>query len=84
MVALPGQLFYSTQIPACLWFLARNKNTCSFLIVAPQRGYDEPEILFYAISPFWPTGLTAHSQTSYPCGHHPSCRSNSRCAIAMS
>lgn len=25
MVALPGQLFYSTQIPACLWFLARNK-----------------------------------------------------------
>ena len=26
MVALPGQLFYSTQIPACLWFLARNKN----------------------------------------------------------
>ena len=22
MVALPGQLFYSTQIPACLWFLA--------------------------------------------------------------
>lgn len=26
MVGLPGQLFYSTQIPACLWFLARNKN----------------------------------------------------------
>ena len=26
LVALPGQLFYSTQIPACLWFLARNKN----------------------------------------------------------
>lgn len=26
MVALPGQLFYSTQIPACLWFLARNKD----------------------------------------------------------
>ncbi len=26
MVALPGQPFYSTQIPACLWFLARNKN----------------------------------------------------------
>ena len=23
MVALPGQLFYSTQIPACLWFLRR-------------------------------------------------------------
>jgi type I restriction enzyme M protein len=26
MVALPGQLFYSTQIPACPWFLARNKS----------------------------------------------------------
>ncbi|MXW15310.1 MAG: SAM-dependent DNA methyltransferase [Rhodothermaceae bacterium] len=25
MVALPGQLFYSTQIPACLWFLSRKK-----------------------------------------------------------
>lgn len=25
MVALPGQLFYSTQIPACLWFLTREK-----------------------------------------------------------
>jgi len=24
MVALPGQLFYSTQIPACLWFIARD------------------------------------------------------------
>src|SRR5581483_10404227 len=26
MVALPAQLFYATQIPACLWFLARNKH----------------------------------------------------------
>ncbi len=26
MVALPGQLFYSTQIPACLWFLSRNRS----------------------------------------------------------
>jgi type I restriction enzyme M protein len=25
MVALPGQLFYSTQIPVCLWFLRKNK-----------------------------------------------------------
>ena len=25
MVALPGQLFYSTQIPACLWFLSKNR-----------------------------------------------------------
>lgn len=26
MVAMPGQLFYSTQIPVCLWFLSKNKN----------------------------------------------------------
>ena len=25
MVALPGQLFYSTQIPVCLWFFRKNK-----------------------------------------------------------
>jgi len=25
IVALPGQLFYTTGIPVCLWFLARNK-----------------------------------------------------------
>ena len=25
MVALPGQLFFNTQIPACLWFLAKSK-----------------------------------------------------------
>lgn len=25
MIALPGQLFFNTQIPACLWFLAKKK-----------------------------------------------------------
>jgi type I restriction enzyme M protein len=25
MIALPGQLFFNTQIPACLWFLVREK-----------------------------------------------------------
>jgi type I restriction enzyme M protein len=30
MVALPGQLFYNTQIPACLWFLAKNKRNGKF------------------------------------------------------
>jgi len=30
MVALPGQLFYSTGIPVCLWFLARNKRNGRF------------------------------------------------------
>ena len=39
MVALPGQLFYSTQIPACLWFLARNRQGGRF---RQRRG----EVLF--------------------------------------
>ena len=34
MVALPGQLFFNTQIPACLWFLTKDK--------AARRG----EVLF--------------------------------------
>jgi len=32
MVALPGQLFYGSPIPVCLWFLARDKSG------APTRG----------------------------------------------
>ncbi len=39
MVALPGQLFYSTQIPACLWFLSRDRKDGGF---RDRRG----EILF--------------------------------------
>ncbi|MBX7096430.1 MAG: type I restriction-modification system subunit M [Myxococcaceae bacterium] len=35
IVALPGQLFYSTQIPVCLWFLARDKRKGS---VRDRRG----------------------------------------------
>ena len=27
MVAMPGQLFYSTQIPACVWFLSRERKS---------------------------------------------------------
>ena len=30
MVAMPGQLFYSTQIPVCLWFIARDKKNGRF------------------------------------------------------
>jgi type I restriction enzyme M protein len=30
MVAMPGQLFYSTPIPVCLWFLARSKKNGRF------------------------------------------------------
>lgn len=39
MVALPGQLFYSTPIPVCLWFLARSKRNSRF---RDRRG----EVLF--------------------------------------
>ena len=39
MIALPGQLFYSTQIPACLWFIARDRREGRF---RERRG----EILF--------------------------------------
>ena len=39
MVALPGQLFYGTQIPACLWFVARDRSNGSF---RDRRG----EVLF--------------------------------------
>ena len=39
MVALPGQLFYATQIPVCLWFLARDRRNGKF---RDRRG----EILF--------------------------------------
>ena len=39
MVALPGQLFYSTQIPVCLWFLAKKKNADA------KRGFhDTPRV----------------------------------------
>ncbi len=30
MVAMPGQLFYSTQIPVCLWFIARDRKNGRF------------------------------------------------------
>lgn len=30
MVALPAQLFYNTMIPACLWFLARDRRNHKF------------------------------------------------------
>jgi type I restriction enzyme M protein len=45
MVALPGQLFYSTQIPVCLWFLARDKRA-SALPAAPQAGTRRGHVLF--------------------------------------
>ena len=42
MIALPGQLFYTTQIPVCLWFMTKNKKE------DVERGYRnrEGETLF--------------------------------------
>ena len=37
MVALPGQLFYSTQIPACLWFLVRRRPRGEVLFIDARR-----------------------------------------------
>ena len=31
MVALPGQLFYGTPIPACLWFVTKTKKNGKFI-----------------------------------------------------
>ena len=47
MVALPGQLFRSTQIPVCLWFLARDRRRASPIgtRLAPARNR-RGEILF--------------------------------------
>ena len=47
MVALPGQLFTNTQIPACIWFLNRNKKRQGevLFIDARQIGYMKDRVL---------------------------------------
>jgi type I restriction enzyme M protein len=42
MIALPPQLFRTTQIPACLWFFSNNKGPQSTKLLTDRRG----EILF--------------------------------------
>ncbi len=45
MVALPGQLFYTTQIPVCLWFIVRDRAT----LRGPAAEHQRPrggEVLF--------------------------------------
>ena len=45
MVALPPQLFFNTQIPACLWFLAKDKSGAA--VAGGKRGRDRRgEVLF--------------------------------------
>ena len=45
IVALPGQLFYTTQIPVCLWFLTKDKTATSVKSERPQRDR-RGEVLF--------------------------------------
>ena len=45
LVAMPGQLFYSTQIPVSLWFVSRNKKNGKGLEGKPLRDRSR-EILF--------------------------------------
>lgn len=44
MVALPGQLFYSTQIPACLWILAKDRS--NGLVLKTRLRDRRGEVLF--------------------------------------
>ncbi|MAD46785.1 MAG: DNA methyltransferase [Oceanospirillaceae bacterium] len=46
MIALPGQLFYTTQIPVCLWFLTKNKKAQTFSDGRQQHRNREGETLF--------------------------------------
>ncbi len=46
MIALPGQLFYTTQIPVCLWFLTKNKTEVKSSEGIVDRRNREGETLF--------------------------------------
>ncbi len=54
MVALPGQLFTNTQIPACIWLLSKNKSAKDkkrarqgevLFIDAREKGYMKDRVL---------------------------------------
>jgi type I restriction enzyme M protein len=46
MIALPGQLFYTTQIPVCLWFLTKDKSGKNKKEGQPQHRNRQGETLF--------------------------------------
>jgi len=46
MIALPGQLFYTTQIPVCLWFMTKNKKEQHFKDQTRNHRNRESETLF--------------------------------------
>lgn len=45
IVSLPGQLFYGTQIPVCLWFLTKDKSSSRIKSEVSRRGRKR-EVLF--------------------------------------
>lgn len=42
MIALPGQLFFNTQIPACLWFLSKQKKRKNHVLFIDARKLGQP------------------------------------------
>lgn len=46
MVALPGQLFTNTQIPACIWFLTKNKTNGTQTPDGKGKGDRTDKVLF--------------------------------------
>ena len=46
MIALPGQLFYTTQIPVCLWFISKNKKAVDASEDFAKRRNRQGETLF--------------------------------------
>jgi type I restriction enzyme M protein len=46
MIALPGQLFYTTQIPVCLWFISKNKKAVDDSVDFAKRRNRQGETLF--------------------------------------
>jgi len=46
MISLPGQLFYTTQIPVCLWFMTKNKGEQQFSDQTRNHRNRQGETLF--------------------------------------
>lgn len=49
MIALPGQLFYGSQIPVCLWFLSRTKKNGKFRDRSGQTLFIDARKLGYMV-----------------------------------
>ena len=67
MVALPGQLFYSTQIPVCLWFLAKNKSGSAYTniseVISKKNRSRRQRATISARNPF---ATSAHREVNRP------------------